>query len=91
MNSVATSENGRHVVSRGDDGTVIVWDVGISQPVTKLVNKGYLNGILIEIREDGRRVIYEGVDGKLRIWDTETGSETVTERPSRGFLMDDVR
>jgi len=69
----AFSPDGKRVVTGGEDGIAIVWDVAKGEPLLRL--RGHDAVIwTVEYSPDGRRILTAGGDGTARTWDARTGS-----------------
>lgn len=65
---ISYSEDGRHLVSGGDDGKLQFWDSISLQPVGKPL-VGHLRGVTgVQFTRDGRWVVSSSEDGTVRVW-----------------------
>lgn len=65
---ISYSEDGRHLVSGGDDGKLQFWDSTHLQPVGKPI-KEHLRGVTgVRFTGDGRWVVSSSEDGTVRVW-----------------------
>jgi len=71
---VAFSADGRQVVSAGDDGTAIVWEVRTGQP--RLVFRGHSGPVIsLALSANGRHLVTGSRDGSTRLWNAWSGQE----------------
>ncbi|MFF2554388.1 AAA family ATPase [Nocardia sp. NPDC058058] len=68
VNSVAFTDNGKHVVSAGWDGTVRIWDVASRHPVGAAIDTRAGPVFAAAPSADGR-TIATGRDGNVQLWD----------------------
>jgi WD40 repeat protein len=72
--SVATSRDGRRIVSGSDDLTVRVWDAESGAELACL--RGHTDKVTsVAMSPDGRRIASGSCDKTLRVWDAESGAE----------------
>ena len=76
---ITFSPDSEQLVSYGDDGSAIVWNVSNGKPVAAL--KGHAGGILaVAFRPDGKMLATAGTDFGIKIWDLAGGEEARTLR-----------
>ena len=72
ITSVATTSNGRYVVSGHQDKAARLWDVETGELLGSF--KGHARQVTgVAITEDGKRVVTSSLDKTVRLWDSETG------------------
>jgi WD40 repeat protein len=72
--SVATSPDGRHVLSGGRDAAVILWDAKSGTEIRRF--RGHTDEVqCVAFLPDGRRAVSGSNDRTIRLWDVETGQE----------------
>ena len=85
--ALASTADGRTLLSAGGDGTVRVWDATHRGGVRRA--EGHTNWVwAVGISADGRRVASAGADGTVRVWDALSGA---CERTLAGAHADGVR
>ena len=68
MSTAAFTPDGRTLVTGGDDGEVIVWDV--EQGTAGETLSGHASGISsLQITRDGKTLYTASVDGTVFVWD----------------------
>lgn len=81
VRALAVTPDGRHVVSAGNDGLVLVWDLAAYGPPRRLEGHGAAVAA-VEVTPDGRRIVSAGIDGRLIVWDFAGGAaERTIELP----------
>ncbi len=80
--SVVVTQDGRHVVSGGQDATVRLWDIQTGKLVhTFIGHEGPVYGLAAT--SDGRRIFsVSDRDSSVRVWDVEAGTALNTLRPN---------
>ncbi len=80
--SVVLTQDGRHVVSGGQDATVRLWDIQTGKLVhTFIGHEGPVYGLVAT--SDGRRVFsVSDRDSAVRVWDVEAGTALNTLTPN---------
>ncbi|WP_437973002.1 hypothetical protein WMF11_28885 [Sorangium sp. So ce295] len=72
VNCLAFSPDGRQIVSGGEDGVLLVWDVATGQVVQRLEGHGgWVRGCAF--LPDGRGVVSGGWGGEVFVWDRKSG------------------
>jgi WD40 repeat protein/serine/threonine protein kinase len=77
INTVALSPDGTQVVSGGENGTLIVWDLASGKRVQTLAGHGDRVRD-VTFTPDGTRVISGGDDARLIVWNLATGTPVRT-------------
>ena len=80
--SVVVTQDGRHVVSGGQDATVRLWDIQTGKLVhTFIGHEGPVYGLAAT--SDGRRIFsVSNRDSSVRVWDVEAGTALNTLKPN---------
>ncbi len=74
VRAAAFLPDGRQIVSAGDDGCVVVWDLESSKEVRRI--NAHTAGITgLAVADDGRRVLTSSLDHTVRVWDLTSGKE----------------
>jgi len=73
INEIAFAPDGRTVLTVGQDGVVILWDVGTGQEIRRFEHPAATNSAVLS--PDGRRLLTTADDGLVRLWDVDTGVE----------------
>ncbi|MGE0238555.1 MAG: caspase family protein [Parvibaculaceae bacterium] len=74
--SVAFAPDGRHILSGGQDGEVLLWDIASRKRVRRFA--GHLASVLsVAFSADGERIVSGGNDTTTRLWSATTGEQTV--------------
>jgi WD40 repeat protein/ABC-type oligopeptide transport system ATPase subunit len=75
VNSVAFNKDGTRLVSGGQDGTVIVWDVKTLQPIGEplIGHNGEVQGVAFNPREPDK-LVSVGYDRDIILWDLKASS-----------------
>lgn len=85
VRALATSLDGRTVLSCGEDATIRVWDLETRE--LRQVFRGHTKEVdAIALIEDGRLVVSASRDRTLRVWDLSTGSVRATLEGHSGFV-----
>src|SRR5258706_406445 len=72
--SVASSPDGRHIISGSDDHTIRIWDAKTGAAVGDPL-KGHTHSVRsVAYSPDGRHIISGSDDHTIRIWDAKTGT-----------------
>jgi WD40 repeat protein len=72
VNCVAFSRDGCSVISGGDDGKIILWDVKMGKPIRTL--EGHKGAVkCLAVSPDGTQLASGGADKTVRVWDLKTG------------------
>jgi len=80
------SPDGRRILSGGQDGSVLLWDVEGAAPPRKF--QGHGNDVYcVRFLSDGKRIASCSDDMTLRIWDVETGALLRTFEAGAGTDM----
>ena len=75
--SVSFSQDGKQIVSGGDDGAVAIWDVASGRKMSTL--RGYGSPVTgVAFSPDGRTIVTCSRDYTVRAWDVANGHETYT-------------
>ncbi|KIM21165.1 hypothetical protein M408DRAFT_333630 [Serendipita vermifera MAFF 305830] len=84
IRSVASSPDGRRIVSGSADNTIRVWDAETGKTVMGPLNghSGWVNSV--SFSPDGRRIVSGSEDMTIRIWDAVTGETMIG--PSEGRI-----
>ena len=79
------SPDGGRLVSRGEDGTVRLWDLRTN---TELKCLGSHEGAILQIvfSHDGSKLFTGGEDGTVRLWNATTGDEVACYRGPKGSV-----
>src|SRR4030095_1032269 len=72
--------NSGMLASASDDGTVILWDVTLRQPLTQLLGGASGQIWCMAFSPDGKMLVTGGQDGAIRSWD-------VSSRPLTASLL----
>jgi len=89
VHSVSLNADCRYAVSGGDDGMVLLWDLGADHRVRRF--KGHDGAVTaVALTPDGRRAFSTGVDGKMRVWDTASGKCLATASEARAGALASV-
>ena len=82
VRDLATSADGRRLVSAGDDGTVIVWDLEARRPLATAAGYAWgvsgVGGTAVGLLPDEGRIVCAWHDGTLKLLDLETLREVGT-------------
>lgn len=71
--ALASTSDGRTLLSAGRDGTVRVWSAAHRTATRR--GDGHSNWVwAVGLSADGRRAVSASADGSVRIWDTQTGT-----------------
>ena len=73
VRSVALSEDGKRLVSGGDDKTVKVWNLATGKSKDLKGHKGWVKSVAFS--PDGKVVASGSFDSTVKIWNAETGEE----------------
>ncbi|MFA6074473.1 MAG: RING finger protein [Negativicutes bacterium] len=73
VRSVAFSEDGKRLVSGGDDKTVKIWNLATGSSKNLKGHKGWVKSVAFS--PDGKVVASGSFDSTVKIWDAETGEE----------------
>ena len=77
INSVASSPDGKKIVSGSSDKTLKVWDANTGQEILTLNgHTGKINSVAFS--PDGKRIVSGSEDDTLKVWDANTGQEIRT-------------
>ncbi len=81
------------VVTGSQDGTAIVWDLGMKKVRHKLVHAQEVTAAKLMVNQvrvspEGRRVAVVGADGRLTIWDSRTGAKIHDLQQHTGRISD---
>ncbi len=76
VNSVAFSPDSTTLASGSRDGTVRLWDVGLSIPAATLEEDAIVRSVAFS--PDGRTLAAGLDDGAVKLWDLETGTNTAS-------------
>jgi hypothetical protein len=89
VRSVAFNHDGTSVVSGGDDGTVILWDVSDAQnPVQPRPLEGHTGRVRsVAFNHDGTTVVSGGDDGTVILWDVSDAQNPVQLRGHTGPVL----
>jgi WD40 repeat protein len=85
VNEVNFDPSGRYLVSAGDDGSALVWDVSTERVVSRL--DGHRAAVTsAEFSPNGSRVLTASLDGTARVWDSGTaeGGRALTPPGANG-------
>jgi serine/threonine protein kinase/tetratricopeptide (TPR) repeat protein len=80
---VATTPDGRRIVSGGAEGTMRIWDGGDGKLLHTLRHEGG-KVLSVAIGVDGRAAVSGSDNGTVRIWDTESGQLRTTIQAHTG-------
>jgi WD40 repeat protein len=68
------SNDGKHLLSGADDGSVRLWDVRTGRVIRSFIgHESYVKAV--GFSPDGKQVLSGGSDTTVRLWDTATGKE----------------
>ncbi len=74
VTGLAVTNDGKFLVTSGDDKTVRVWDVTSGKPLRSF--QGHMTkATAVAVRGDGRQVASASDDGAVRVWDLNTTDE----------------
>ena len=77
VSSVASSPDGRRIVSGSWGNTVKVWDAATGEVALSL--KGHTSGVnSVAFSPDGKRIVSGSKDKTVKVWDAATGEEALT-------------
>ncbi len=85
--SVGFSPDGAQIVSRGDDGTVRIWDVASGSRWPSSTGHARVGSVLRRSARMGRRSSSAGDDGTVRIWDVASGGRPCATRRPPGRVL----
>lgn len=68
--SVAFSPDGKYIVSSGNDGSILLWEIDSGRQIRSLENKGYNNPIYMS---SNGKFLSSGKE--IKVWDISTGEE----------------
>lgn len=72
VNQIAAFEDGRHVLSTGNDRSLLLWDLVTGESLLRL--KGHTQPVLtVGLTPDGKQALSGAFDDPLILWDLETG------------------
>ncbi|HEY3184297.1 MAG TPA: TIR domain-containing protein [Gaiellaceae bacterium] len=84
MNDLAFASGGR-LVTAGDEGGLIVWDIAKEKPLRLLVHHGpSLNGVAVG--GHGRMAVTTDEGGTVRLWNLDTGHGRTIQRVDDAFV-----
>jgi len=74
--SIAFTPDGSEMVSTGQDGAVILWDVRDPMNVPEATVMGRFNDVVwdVDVSSDGATAVTAGEDGIVQLWDLETAA-----------------
>ncbi len=83
--SVATSPDGKRIVSGSADSTVKVWDAATGQETLSL--RGHTAPVLsVAFSPDGQRIVSASQDSMVKVWDADKGQQTLSLMGHTGFV-----
>ena len=89
VNEANFDPSGRYVVTAGDDGSALVWDVNAERIVTRL--DGHRAAVTsAEFSPSGDTVLTASLDGTARVWDSGTVDTARPLRPPGGGACGDA-
>ena len=89
VHSVALSPDGTQLVSAGQGGDVLLWDLATKAVAQKLT--GHKNPVeCVRFIADGHRIATGSWDDTIRIWDVKTGTELASLKGHDGIGVFDV-
>ncbi len=71
VNEVAPLADGRHVLSAGNDKTLLLWDVVSGESVQRFVGHS-ISARAVKLTPDGQRALSAAVDDPMILWDVAT-------------------
>jgi WD40 repeat protein len=85
INSVAFSQDGRRLVTAGEDRTVRVWEVDTGECLAVL--SGHTEEVLTAVfHPDGTRIASAGLDRAIWLWDAVTGDEVARLKGHTNYI-----
>lgn len=76
VSHVTFDNEGKRILSCGQDGVATIWDVATGDRIVPLVGHGtWVNWGCFS--PDGKRVVTAGFDRTIRVWDSATGKEVL--------------
>jgi WD40 repeat protein len=77
VTAVAFTPDGQRLVSAGDDGGVVIWDVATGNQVRRMIAHGG-RVCALAVSQDGQRILTGGEDESAKWWDASTGECLLT-------------
>ncbi|MHC4434168.1 MAG: protein kinase domain-containing protein, partial [Planctomycetota bacterium] len=80
------SQDGRRIITCGEDKAIRVWDLETRQ---QLMTLGSHNGSIyaLAVSPDGKHIASGGDDNVIKLWDAQTGAEVMTLRGHRAPVL----
>jgi WD40 repeat protein len=69
---ISVSQDGRYLLSAGDDESVLLWDLASGQSIRRLIGHGD-NVTTVRFTPDGQRALSSARNEALVLWDVNTG------------------
>src|SRR5262245_30506493 len=84
--SLATSADGKTLITSGYDGKIILWDVAEKKPRQTIEKKGWIRRV--SLAPDGKHFAAAGEDGSVILFETDGGKEKKTFKAHEAAVYD---